>query len=398
LNNFSPKFYASSISYYSHLKFSHGEGCRCWTTDGSEYIDLICGNGSVILGHAHSSVTQAVIRQLEKGSMLPGPGPVFNKLRELLLDFYPHADDILTFKTGSEAVAASIRLARAYTKRNKILRIGYHGWHDQVVSPHVRCHSYDESKFKKNWPPGVPHDKYENLMLIWHGSNLHELLDLLHGENSDIAAVIIDPVQLRSSDFEEGIKLANAIHNIGALLIFDESKTGFRVDLGGVQSLYGLSADLTILNKAIANGLPLSVVLGRNDLITIAKPARIKGTFGLETAAIAAAVATINILKSVDAPKILNELGTYLIDGLNEVIQLSGLDSELLAVPYQWACMPYIHFRGDEESLQDKFYTNLLNQGVLMLHSHMSYVSLSMTKKDIDKVVISVQEVLTKLI
>jgi glutamate-1-semialdehyde 2,1-aminomutase len=144
----------SASDYTSHLQFSHGIGARCWTTDGREYIDLICGQGPIILGHAHPSVISAVARQLQQGSMLPGPGPAYYRLREALLELYPHTQDMLTFKTGSEAVVAAIRLARAATGRYGVLRVGFHGWHDQLISPYVRCHSYDPTTFETTWPPG----------------------------------------------------------------------------------------------------------------------------------------------------------------------------------------------------------------------------------------------------
>jgi glutamate-1-semialdehyde aminotransferase len=366
---------SSSESHYGHLRFSHGKGAHCWTVDGREYIDLICGQGAVILGHAHPAVTAAVIRQLDEGSLLPNPGPVFNHLRTALLDLYPQADDVLTFKTGSEAVAATIRLSRAYTRRRVVLRVGFHGWHDQVVSPHVRCHSYEEANFEKTWLPGIPHTEFAGLTHTWHGADPMELVAVVRARGDELAAVLVDPVQLRPPAAAAAAELARVVHEVGALLIFDESKTGFRVHLGGVQALYGVAADLTVLSKALANGLPLAVVLGRRELTSLALPARIKGTYSLETVAMAAALATIDVLRMSDAPRSLNDYGAQLLEGLSDAIASAGLEGRIAAVPYHWPCLPYMNFASDGESLQDAFYLGLLDRGVLMLHSHMSYTS-----------------------
>jgi glutamate-1-semialdehyde 2,1-aminomutase len=392
-----PDVESPSDHLYAHLHFSHGEGAHCWTTDGREYVDLICGHGAVILGHAHPAVTAAVTRQLNEGTLLPGPGPVFDRLRAVLLDLYPQADDVLTFKTGSEAVAAGIRVSRAYTGRHAVLRVGFHGWHDQVVSPHVRCHSYEEVKFEETWPPGVPHAALAGLTHVWHGSDPKELVALVRARGDELAAVVVDPVQLRPPAAAAAVELARVVRDAGALLIFDESKTGFRVHLGGVQALYGAAADLTILSKALANGLPLAVVLGRRELITLARPARIKGTFGFETAAMAAALATVDTLQASDAPRTLNEYGTQLLEGLSDAITSAGLRGQVAAVPYHWPCLPYVHFTGRGESLRDAFYLGLLDRGVLMLHSHMSYASLALTNADVDKVVVAAGDVLKEL-
>jgi len=171
--------------------------------------------------------------------------------------------------------------------------------------------------------------------------------------------------------------LSSALREAGALLVFDESKTGFRTHLGGAQALYGVAADITVLSKALANGLPLAVVLARRQLIELAQQARIKGTFGAETVSIAAALATVEILRSMDAPKLLNQRGAELIEGLSNVIKHLGLQEHVAALPYQWPCMPYVHFSGEKRGLQDAFHRGLVDRGVLMLRDHMSYISLA---------------------
>lgn len=388
----------SASDYVAHLRFSHGRGALCWTTDGHEYIDLICGQGPIILGHANPAVVDAVARELQNGSLLPSPGPAFYRLEERLLELYPHHEEMLAFKSGSEAVAAAIRLARAHTERSLVLRVGFHGWHDQVISPYVRCHSYDAEYFEQSWPSGVPHSIYAPVMRTWHGNNAHELVNCIRDISGDLAAVIIDPVQISPDDAVVILpKISQILHRSGALLILDESKTGFRVHMGGVQALYNVTGDLTILSKAIANGLPLAVVLARKDIIKLAQDVRIKGTFGPETASIAAALVTIRILEEEDGPSVLCERGTLLIRRLNDVIQTTGFSPSIVAVPYQWACMPYIHFRGAAADLQTPFHSSMVAKGVLMLRDHMSYISLGLTEGHVECVASAAFETLCKL-
>lgn len=385
--------------YFGNLRFSHGRGAHCWTTDGREYIDLVCGQGPVVLGHAHPAVIAAVARQLQQGTLLPGPGPVFYELRDELLKLYPHSDDLITFKTGSEAVAAAMRLARAYTGRKAILRVGFHGWHDQMISPYLRCHSYDPATFDESWPLGVSHEAHSDLVRVWYGSDPRDLITAVRDTGQQLAAVILDPVQLMPPTIGPlATELANTLREEGALLICDESKTGFRVHLGGFQALYGIAADLTVLSKALANGLPLAGVLGKQDVMMLASGARIKGTFGSETASIAAALATIETLKQEDGPRALSTIGTRLINGLNDIIGSVGLQADMSAVPYQWPCMPYIRFAEMSHSLEDPFFVKLVQRGVLMLRNHMSYVSLALTRTDIDRVIDAAHYALKELV
>lgn len=387
----------TASDYYRGLQFSHGLGAYCWTTDGRRYIDLVCGQGPVVLGHAHPGVRDAVIRQLGLGTMLPGPGPEWARLKGKLLRLFPHYEDVLPFKTGSEAVSAAIRLCRAFTQRNVILRVGFHGWHDPLVSPYVRCHSYDERTYETSWPVGVPHDSYLSTTRVWHGDDPAALVNQVVSVGEKLAAVLIDPVQLRSPAVETVRRLWEITRQLGVLLIFDESKTGLRVHLRGAQHLLGVDPDLTILSKALANGLPLAVVLGKTDILHLAHAARIKGTFNFEMLAISAAVATVETLEAEDGPKTLNRLGGELLDGLSEAIRATGWEDTISAIPYQWPCLPYIRFLGEALALKEEFFLGLRDRGVLMLRDHMSYVSLALTTEDISTVAAAAADVLRDL-
>jgi glutamate-1-semialdehyde 2,1-aminomutase len=383
---------------FSQLEFARGVGQYCWTTDGRKFLDLVCGQGPVILGHAHPAVTAAVARQMGNGLLLPGPGPQLRHLTELLISLYPHYSRLLPFKTGSEAVAASIRIARAHTGRHRILRVGFLGWHDELVSPYLRCHSYEEKGFQVSWPVGVPHSAYSGLTHTWTGENAYQLLEVVESFGDQLAAILLDPVQLRPPlDQEVARRLSEFAQGTGALLILDESKTGFRVHLGGAQRLYGVHPDLTVLSKALANGFPLAVVLGNDALLQTADSARIKGTFRYELASITAAIATTQELQRVDAPTHLVATGEKLLAGLNETFDSVGLREHVRAVPYHWPCMPFIQFAPEAQNLVNDYYSGMLTQGVLLMKSHMNYISLALTEIDVATVINASVKVLRRI-
>ena len=380
-----------------YLRFSHGKGARCWDVEGHEYIDLVCGQGPIVLGHGHPAVVAAVAEQLARGNMLPGPGRAHEMLKAALERLYPHTGAIVTFKTGSEAVAAAVRLARARTGRHLILRLGFHGWHDEMISPYVSCHTYDPAGFTSEYPRGIRHASYRDTVAILLTCEPDEIIAAVADAGERLAAVLVDPVQLGPDVAEVARGIIEAAHRVGALTIFDELKTGFRVDLGGVQARYNFRADLTVLSKAIANGLPLGVVLGDPEVIALGREARIKGTYGGETSAIAAALATIDVLESQDGPRTLAIRGAQLLEGLHGAISAVGLGDLVRAVPYHWPCMPYVHFGPDGEHLRRPFYYGLARRGVLMLPAHMSFVSLALQESDVDQVVDTAELVLREI-
>lgn len=370
---------------FSHLTFVRGAGAYCWTSDGRKVIDLVCGQGPVILGHANEAVTAAVLQQLGRGVLLPGRGPQLEQLTEMVLRHFPHHSALLPFKTGSEATTAAVRLARAVTGRTKVLRVGFMGWHDQMISPYLRCHSYDESRFETSWPVGVTHEAYSELTDFWFGANAPDLIDRVRRQNGQLAAVVLDPVQIRPAQASEALRtLRETLTASGTLLIIDESKTGFRVHMGGAQAVYGVEPDLTVLSKGLANGFPLAAVLGDRDLLQIAGAAQIKGTFRYELASIAASITTVAQLAEFDVPRLLAARGSALIRAINETFVRAGFrPGEAQAVPYHWPAMPYFHFSGGCHELAEPYQRGMLARGVLFMRDHMNYVCAALGEDDV---------------
>lgn len=365
---------------------SHGKGGKCYNQEGKQYIDLICGFGSVILGHSNAEINEAVIFQLQQGIMFPSVSPLHTKLTEELCRLYPWTDGCQFFKTGSEAVTGAIRLARSYTERKKIVRCGFHGWHDTIVSPHFRWHLYHiDFSYSENVEGVIDGAQH---VIAWDGESLDELSDIFARNSGKVAALIIDPVQLREPIVEtlKGIKKI-VTHN-ESLLIFDEVKTGFRVGLSGVQGLYGVTADLTILGKAIANGFPLSAIIGRHEIMNYTSRCRLMGTFNGELLSIAAALKTIEVLEKSNGCLYIDDLGQYFIDGINEICTRYAVFGMIRALPYRWACLPFLYFNEGSTQIQaikSRFYQSTIMHGLLLLKNHMNFICRDHTKSDIDQ-------------
>jgi glutamate-1-semialdehyde 2,1-aminomutase len=384
---------------FSDLAFVKASGAYCWTADGKQVIDLVCGQGPVILGHDDAAVSAAVQRQLARGVLLPGRPPQLDELADLVLRHYRHHEEILLFKTGSEAVTAAIRLARAKTRRTMVLRVGFLGWHDQLVSPYVRCHSYDENTFQQSWPAGVPHSSCADLIDVWHGADPTGLLEVVERHGHELAALVLDPVQLRPAQARQSLALIkDKLAHLGALLIIDESKTGFRVHLGGAQAFYGVQADVTILGKALANGFPLAAVVSDSTTIGAAAAAQIKGTFRYELVSMAASIATLGELARMNVPQVLQDRGASLISALNETFRHSGYEPEMIqAVPYHWPSMPFIRIPPDQTKLAEAYQRGMIARGVVFMRDHMNYVCAVLSDSDIEAVALASADTLRAL-
>src|SRR5210317_1209499 len=264
------------------------KGCRLTDVDGNEFVDFLCGYGPIILGYREDEVDDAVYKQIhEKGFCFTLTQKYQNLLAKKIRELVPCSEMSIFLKTGSDATTASIRIARAHTKKRKVMRCGYHGWHDWCV----------EMK------GGIPSKFYEDVFEFQY-NRLDQLEQLMaeHGDNT--AAIIMTPfghpnhqeMQIPEPGFLEGVK--KLAHKYGAILVYDEIRTGFRVSLGGAQKYYGVTPDLSVLGKAIANGYPISVVTGKKEIMMAAESELfISSTFFPNSEAFIAALKTIEILE-----------------------------------------------------------------------------------------------------
>jgi glutamate-1-semialdehyde aminotransferase len=257
-----------------------GAGCRVWDVDGNEYVDYVLGLASITLGYAYPAVTEAVARQLECGSIFSLPHPLEVEVAERLRDLIPCAEMARFVKTGSEADAAAVRVARAATGRDVIVYCGYMGWHEwyAITTPRSK---------------GIPKD-FARLVVPFEYNDLDSLERALDEHHGRVAAVFMEPVLLETPapGFLAAVKAA--AHRHGALLIFDEIVSGFRWAIGGAQAHFGVVPDLATFGKGMANGLPLAAVVGRAELMREFDDVFVSSTFGGDALALAACRATLD--------------------------------------------------------------------------------------------------------
>jgi len=361
----------------------YGKGCRLIDVDGNEYIDFMCGYGPIILGYREDEVDDAVIRQIkDKGFCFTLTQPYQNALAKKLNELIPSSEMSIFLKTGSDATTAGIRIARAYTNRIKVMRCGYHGWHDWCV----------EMK------GGIPEKFYEDV-LEFHYNNLGQLEDLMAKYGHETAAIIMTPfghplhqkMQEPKPGFLEGVReIAN---KYGSVLIFDEVRTCFRLRMGGAQELYGVTPDLTVLGKGMANGYAISVVSGKNDvMMAAATKLFISSTFFPNSDGYIAALKTIEILERDHVLENIWEKGNRFIKQIQKIIEKYDVGAELSGV----APMFFITFeRGDvdiKRAKRTEFYTQLIRRGFFFTPHHHAYISYRHTEGDLELTLQAIDE------
>jgi glutamate-1-semialdehyde 2,1-aminomutase len=285
---------------------SRAEGAKFWDVDGNEYLDFTNALACVTLGYRDPEVDSAVRLQMESGVTFSLPHKLEIEVAELLVDLIPCAEKVRFAKTGSDATSGAIRVARAYTGRERVAVCGYHGWQDWYIGSTTR-------------DLGVP-KAVKALTHPYIYNNADSLQQLFDAYPDEFAAVIIEPL---SSTFPENgflEKIRVMTSDNGALLIFDETVTGFRVSLGGAQELFGVTPDLATFGKGIANGYPLSALVGKTEYMDIVEKIFFSGTFGGETLSLAAAKAVLSKLKNEPVLNTLKIRGERLIAGVNQLI------------------------------------------------------------------------------
>jgi len=350
---------------------SRGHGSHVWDVDGNEYIDFPMALGAVILGHNYPSVSKAVQETLTSGTSFSLPHPLEVELAELLCEIIPCAEMVRFGKNGSDATTAAVRAARAITGRDKIVCCGYHGWHDWYIGTTTRN-------------KGVPIQVAE-LTLTFPYNNLGSLQEIFRQNPSQIAAVILEPVGVVDPEpgFLAGVRELTRQH--GALLIFDEIVTGFRVSLGGAQEHYGVVPDLAAVGKALANGFPISAVVGKRAYMEVFDEIFFSSTFGGETVGLTAAAATINELRKKDAIRHIWRLGKKLKDGYMILVNEHGLCgyTECIGLPPR-TIITFKDASGTESLLMKTlFQQECLKRGVLFSGGH--NLCFSHSDSDIDQ-------------
>ena len=362
------------------LYLARGKGARVTDVDGNSFLDYSMAVGPLSLGYCHPAVDAAIRAQLEDGITFSLMHPLEVEVAELVREVVPGAESVRYSKTGADVTSAAVRLARAFTGRDKVLCCGYHGWHDWFIATTDRA-------------AGVP-DGVRELSYTIPYNDVEAARAAIDGET---ACVILEPVTFAAPapGFLEGLR--RACDAAGALLIFDEMWTGFRLALGGAQQRFGVRADLACFSKAVANGMPLSMLTGRSDVMALlAHDVFFFTTFGGEALSLAAAKATITELRDKDVPDHLARLGTRLRDGYNELARELGLAAATSCVGFP--CRTLVSFApeaGDPLELKSLVQQELLRQRILWQGFH--NLSFSHTDGDVDETLLAYRSVLSTL-
>ncbi|MCI0448697.1 MAG: aminotransferase class III-fold pyridoxal phosphate-dependent enzyme [Chlorobi bacterium] len=287
-----------------------GKGSHVWDADGNEYIDYNMGIGPISLGYCYDKVDEAITSQLKNGITFSQMHPLEVEVAELIREIVPNAESVRYSKTGCDVTSAAIRLSRAFTGRNKVLCCGYHGWHDWYISV------TDRNK-------GIP-QAVQDLTFTFNYNDINSVIDSI---DADTACVILEPVVFEEPRDNFLHKLKDICERNGTLLIFDEMWTGFRINLGGAQKYFGVKADFACFSKAVANGMPISILTGRKDVMLLLEhDVFFFTTFGGEALSLAAAKATINELREKNVTEHLANQGRKLKDGYNSIARSLGMD------------------------------------------------------------------------
>jgi len=325
-----------------------GRGAHVVDVDDNEYLDMTMGVGPLILGYADPVVDAAIRAQLADGITFSLPHALEVEVAELINKMVPGAENIRFGKNGADVTSAAVRLARAHTGRSKVLCCGYHGWHDWYIAVTDRR-------------AGIP----DEVAALTYTFAYNDLAALEAALDDDVACVILEPTTFEAprANFLQEVKELCAAR--GALLIFDEMWTGFRLALGGAQERFGVTADLACFSKAVANGMPLSVLTGRADVMQLLeKDVFFFSTFGGEALSLAAAQATLRELRIRKVPAVLESLGSRLRDGFN-------LLADDLEIPFTrcvgFGCRTLVTFtpQGPAKNLEPRFMKSFLQQELI---------------------------------
>ncbi len=364
--------YGFSVRKSGPKFFSKARGAHFWDIDGNEYIDYMCAYGPMILGYRHGVVDEAARKQLQRGNTVSLASPVMVELAETLVDLVSAADWALFSKNGGDSTALAVMIARAATGRRKIVKVteGYHG-----VAPWMQG----------GRPGTIPADAENVLEVAWNDAGaLQKLIDRHPG---DIAAFISAPYDhpvFRDNELPaDGYwrQIESLCRKNGVVLIVDDVRAGFRINLAGSNVEYGFSPDLICFGKAIANGYPLAALTGTDALKQAAQEVYFTGTQFFNAAPMAAARATLQELQKADAARVVTNFGSALSKGLAAVAAAHGYELVTSGVH----SMPYYRLANVGRKTHFAWVDECVKRGVYLLGYHNLFVSTAHTEADLQR-------------
>ena len=354
--------------------YQRSEGGRVWDVDGNEYVDLMCSFGPIILGHKHPKVEEAAAAQRAAGDTQAGPGACMVEAAELLVDRVAHADWAMFAKNGTDATTTCLMVARAATGRRKVLAAtgAYHG-----SAPWCTLRL-----------DGVtPEDRVN--MGYYTFNDLASVERAAEEADGDVAAIIVSPFKHDAGHDQEMVDPAFArglralCDRIGAALIMDEVRTGFRMHDGGSWEPLGVAPDLSAWSKAIGNGYPLAAVLGAGSLSDAASAIFVTGSFWFQAVPMAASVATLTAIREEGAVAAMENIGQKIRDGIAQQALDAGVKVSQTGPPQ----MPSLSFAGDQNfAMARAFCAVAIDHGVILHPRHNWFMCAAHTEKDVERV------------
>jgi len=359
---------------------TRGEGARIWDVDGNEYLDFMCSYGPIVLGHGHPKVEEAAAAQRAKADGLNMPTEKWVELAELLVSITPAADWVVFAKNGSDVTSWALTVARAYTGRDKVIMASgaYHGA-DPWCTP---------------IPTGVPAVE-RALVLTFQYNDLDDLRRVVAENKGQVAGMIINAFrhdfyhdqEMPTPEFLKGVRAL--CDQEGIILVLDDVRAGFRLDMGGSWEPYGVRPDLMCYSKAIANGYALAVGLGREELRAAAQSVYFTGTFWTCAVSMAAAIATINTLREEGGIEQLRVMGQRWRDGLDQQARSLGLGVNLTGPP----AIPFLTFVGDSGFQRSRLFCGEAAQRGVFIHPHHNWFMMTAhTEQVIDQALAVTEE------
>lgn len=309
--------------------YEKAKGVEVWDLDGKKYVDMCyMGIGSCILGYADPDVNSAVVSAIENGSMCTLNAPEEVELADILCDLHPWADMVRYARTGGESMAVAIRIARAYSGKDKIAFCGYHGWSDWYLATNIGGENLTGHLLTGLEPKGVPAG-LENTMFPFMYNKIEELEKIV-AENPDLGVIVMEP--FRHKEPENGFleKVRTIADRIGAVLVFDEISIGWRLILGGSHLYYGVTPDIAVFAKAMSNGYPMAAIIGKRDVMQAAQGTFISSTYWTERIGPIAALACIKKMKETNTAAHLKKIGKMVWEGWKSLVEKRGLKINIL--------------------------------------------------------------------
>ena len=392
------------------IVFDRVKGATIWDVDGNEYIDYVGTWGPAICGHAHPEVIEALHKALENGTSFGAPSVLENVLAEMVIDAVPSIEMVRFVNSGTEACMGVLRLMRAFTGRDKLIKFEgcYHGHADMFL---VKAGSGVATLGLPD-SPGVPKSTTENTLTAPY--NDLEAVKALFAENPDqIAGVILEPVVGNAgfippdAGFLEGLRVLTREN--GALLVFDEVMTGFRIAYGGAQEKFGITPDLTTLGKIIGGGLPVGAYGGRRDIMSMVAPAGPMyqaGTLSGNPLAMTAGIKTLELLQKQGTYEYLEKITKKLSDGLLQIAKETGhavCGGNISGMFGLFFTSGPVHNYEDAKKSDlakfSRFHRGMLERGIYLAPSQFEagFTSVAHTEEDIDRTLAAVKEVMSSL-